>query len=92
MSVIIKPLMTEKATQLAVSNVYVFEIQKNATKPQVSAALEKMFKVKVASVAVTIRKGKVKTVGRQRKAKQQPNRKIAYITLSEGKIDILPKT
>ncbi len=91
-TVIIKPLVTEKATQMSGANTYAFEVARDATKPQIATLLEKLYKVKVATVTTTNRKGKVKNVGKARKEKQMPTRKIAYITLSEGKLDVIPKS
>lgn len=57
--VLIKPLITEKGTaQTEISNVYAFEINKQATKFDVRRAVEEMFHVKVKRVAIQNRKGK----------------------------------
>ena len=47
---IIKPLVTEKATLLMEQNQYVFEVVPKATKPDIKAAIESLFDVKVTSV------------------------------------------
>jgi large subunit ribosomal protein L23 len=52
--VIRKPLISEKNSLLAESNVYVFEVEKTATKTEVKNAVEKLFKVKVVSVKTAV--------------------------------------
>ena len=80
--VIVSPVITEKATNQSEQNKVVFKVRKSATKPQIKAAVEKLFDVKVKSVNTLIRKGKVKrfkgTLG------QQSDVKKAVVTLAEG--------
>ena len=80
--VIVSPVITEKATTQSEQNKVVFKVRKSATKPQIKAAVEKLFDVKVESVNTLIRKGKVKrfkgTLG------QQSDVKKAVVTLAEG--------
>lgn len=80
--VIVSPVITEKATNQSEHNKVVFKVRKSATKPQIKAAVEKLFDVKVKSVNTLIRKGKVKrfkgTLG------QQSDVKKAVVTLAEG--------
>ena len=85
--VIVSPVVTEKATSASEHNQVVFKVRKDATKPQIKAAVEKIFGVKVKSVNALIRMGKIKrfkgTVG------QQSDVKKAVVTLIEGEtIDI----
>lgn len=85
--VIVSPVVTEKATSASEYNQVVFKVRKDATKPQIKAAVEKIFGVKVKSVNTLIRMGKIKrfkgTVG------QQSDVKKAVVTLVEGEtIDI----
>jgi len=89
--VIIKPLITEKATEKAQNGVYSFVVHIQAEKAQIKTVLESIYKVKVKSVNVTLRHGKIRKVGKYRKEKILPNKKIAYVTLSSGQIDIFPK-
>jgi large subunit ribosomal protein L23 len=91
-NVIVKPLMTEKSTQKAQANVYTFIVNEKATKHQVSTLLTTMYKVKISSVRIVIRKGKMKKTGRTAKEKKMPNIKIAYVSVTEGKIDIFPQS
>lgn len=88
--VIVKPILTEKANRLVQRGVYTFEVNKKATKLQIAASLENLYKVKVGEVKVLTRKGKIKTVGKSRAKKQLPNIKLAYVALKEGKLDIFP--
>jgi len=85
--VILSPVITEKATALTEHNQVVFRVRNDATKPQIKAAVEKLFDVKVTSVNTIVRKGKVKrfrgTVGVQSDVKR------AIVTLAEGQtIDV----
>jgi large subunit ribosomal protein L23 len=60
-NVIIRPLVTEKSThQQATRNTYAFEVAANASKPQIKAAVEKLYSVKVADVRTMNRKGKAR--------------------------------
>jgi len=86
--IIRSPVITEKSTILGEQNKVVFNVAKNATKPQIKEAVEALFGVKVKSVNTLVRKGKVKrfrnTVGRQSDVKK------AIVTLEEGhSIDIV---
>jgi large subunit ribosomal protein L23 len=57
--IIKKPLITEKSTwESTERNRYAFEVNMRARKPQIKAAIEKLYKVRVASVATQVRKGK----------------------------------
>lgn len=89
--VLIKPVLTEKATNLVQSNVYMFEVDKKANKNQIKQAVEKLFKVKTKEVKVMIRKGKEKKVGKKGLLKKITDRKIAFVKLKEGKIDLFPQ-
>lgn len=56
--VIKKPLITEKNSALAESGIYVFEVDKKASKTDIKKAIEKSFQVKVASVKTAICRGR----------------------------------
>lgn len=90
--VLIGPVLTEKATKLAATSVYMFKVDKQANKFQIKDALEKLFPVKVAEVRIINRKGKTKRKGRRMMQKQLPSKKIALIKVKSGKIDIFPQT
>ena len=89
--VLIRPILTEKATNLVQSQVYMFEVDKKANKFQIKQALEKLYKVKTGEVKVMIRKGKEKKVGKKGLLKKTADRKIAFVKLIEGKIDLFPQ-
>jgi large subunit ribosomal protein L23 len=85
--VILSPVITEKATMLSENNKVVFKVARDATKPQIKEAVEKLFDVKVEAVNTLVRKGKVKrfrgTIGRQSDVKK------AIVTLAAGQtIDV----
>ena len=80
--VIIAPVITEKATAVSESNQVVFKVRRDATKPEIKAAIEQLFGVKVLSVNTILRKGKTKTF-RGVKGKQQDVKK-AIVRLAEG--------
>ena len=61
--IIIKPLITEKATDALAEKRYAFKVQKGATKPEIAHAVEAMFDVKVASVNTINMKKKPKRLG-----------------------------
>jgi large subunit ribosomal protein L23 len=85
--VILAPVITEKATAVSESNQVVFKVRRDATKPEIKAAVEALFKVKVLSVNTLTRKGKKKNF-RGVKGKQQDVKK-AIVRLAEGdKIDV----
>ena len=68
-----------------------FEVDIQANKYQIKQALEKLYPVKVAEVKTTIRQGKTRRVGRRMREKKLSSRKIAFIKLKSGKIDLFPK-
>lgn len=80
--VIIKPLVTEKSTNLQVKQNYMFKVDTRANKHQIKTAVEKMFKVDVTKVNVLNVPGKEKTVGRHKV--QRPSWKKAIVTLAPG--------
>jgi large subunit ribosomal protein L23 len=83
MTVVLAPVVSEKSTFVADRNrQYVFRVADDATKPQIKAAVELMFKTKVEGVTVSNVKGKERrfgrTIGRKRSWKK------AYVRLAEG--------
>jgi large subunit ribosomal protein L23 len=85
--VILSPVITEKATAASEHNQVVFKVHRDATKPEIKAAVEQLFKVKVLSVNTINRKGKTKLF-RGIKGRQQDVKK-AIVRLAEGdKIDV----
>ena len=80
--VIVKPIITEKATLAGESNAYVFQVAKDANKPLIKEAVEALFNVKVKAVNTTITKGKVKRF-RGRPGVRSDVKK-AYVMLEAG--------
>ena len=86
-NVIIAPVITEKATFASEHNKVLFKVRKDATKPQIKEAVEKLFDVKVKSVNTLVREGKVKVF--KNRIGQQSDTKRAIGTLEEGqRIDV----
>ena len=85
--VIIGPVITEKATMASEYNKVTFKVRRNATKPQIKEAVEKLFDVKVKNVNTLVRRGKVKVF--KNRVGQQSDVKRAIVTLEEGhRIDV----
>ncbi len=83
MKVLRAPQISEKATFVAEKNEQViFRVATDATKPEVKAAVEMMFNVKVASVNISCVKGKVKRAGRF--AGRRNDWKKAFVCLQPG--------
>lgn len=80
--VIVSPAITEKSTMASENNQVVFNVARKATKPEIKAAIEALFNVKVTGVNTLIRKGKTKrfrgTVGTLSDVKK------AVVTLADG--------
>jgi large subunit ribosomal protein L23 len=83
MQIILAPIVTEKATFVAEKrNQVAFRVVADATKPEIKAAVELLFKVQVDSVQVLNRKGKVKRFGRF--TGHRRNERKAYVSLKDG--------
>jgi large subunit ribosomal protein L23 len=76
------PLITEKATLLSEKNQFVFKVAEDATKPEIKAAIEGLFKVKVTNVNTLITKGKTKRF--KGRPGMRSDVKKAFVTLAEG--------
>jgi len=79
---VLRPIVTEKATMLLEQNKYVFEVVIKATKPQIKAAIESLFDVKVVGVNTLRPAPKKRRVGRF--VGYKPQYKRAIVTLAEG--------
>jgi len=85
--VIRSPVVTEKSTNLSEHSQVVFDVAIDATKPQIKAAVEALFEVKVTAVNTLVRKGKVKRF--RNKLGVRNDVKKAVVTLADGQtIDI----
>lgn len=81
--IILRPIITEKSTQLKEKNKEVcFEVATKATKTEIKKAVEHLFKVKVESVRTLHETGKWRKVGRNQG--QTKDWKKAYVKLKEG--------
>ena len=85
--VIVAPVVTEKSTMASEHNQVVFDVAIDASKPEIKAAVEQLFSVKVKAVNVNIRKGKLKKFRGIAGRRKDVNK--AIVTLVEGQnIDI----
>ena len=85
--VIVAPHITEKATLLSEHNAVVFKVAGSATKPQIKAAIEAIYNVKVAAVNTLTQKGKTKRW--KGKPYTRSDVKKAVVTLAAGQsIDV----
>ncbi len=89
--VIRRPLITEKATRGIELNQYSFEVDHRAAKPQIKAAIEKMFDVKVVGISTMNPPRKKRRVGRFAGKRSQV--KKAVVRLAEGNsIQLFPES
>ena len=85
--VIVAPHITEKSTLLSENNAVVFKVANDATKPQIKAAVEAIFEVKVTGVNTIVQKGKTKRW--KGKPYKRTDVKKAIVTLADGQsIDV----
>ena len=83
MNVVLAPVVSEKSTFVADKNrQYVFRVSDDATKPQIKAAIELMFKTKVDDVTVLNVRGKERRFGRL--SGRRRSWKKAYVRLADG--------
>ena len=80
--VIRSPVITEKSTLVSEHNQVMFKVARDASKPEIKAAVEKLFNVKVKAVNTQVRKGKMKIFKNIRA--QLSDSKRAIVTLQEG--------
>jgi len=85
--VVLAPIITEKSTMLSEYNAVVFKVANDATKPQIKAAVEALFKVSVTGVNTLNQKGKTKRW--KGRPYTRSDVKKAIVTLAEGQsIDV----
>jgi len=85
--IVLAPHITEKSTMLSETNSVVFKVAPSATKPEIKAAVEALFGVKVTGVNTMVSKGKTKRW--KGRPYQRSDVKKAVVTLAEGQsIDI----
>ena len=87
--IIIRPVITEAAMDLMASKTYVFEVRKDATKPEIAKAVETVFgsKVKVASVRTINMKKKPKRLGVHFGYTSEWKKAIVTLTADSGEIE-----
>ena len=85
--VILAPHITEKSTMVSEHNAVVFKVAGDATKPEIKAAVEALFSVKVTGVNTIVQKGKTKKW--KGKPYTRSDIKKAIVTLADGdQIDV----
>lgn len=85
--VVVKPIITEKSTLVGEHNQLVFEVARAASKPEIKAAVEALFNVKVTGVNTLVQKGKTKRW--RGKPYRRSDYKKAIVTLADGQsIDV----
>lgn len=83
LDVLVEPRITEKATRISEDHrQFVFKVIRDASKPEIKAAVEQLFEVKVDSVKVANMSGKQKRFGAT--PGRRANWKKAYVTLQQG--------
>jgi len=81
--VIIAPVVSEKSYTALDNNIYTFRVHPSASKPEIKAAVESVFGVKVLKVNTQNRKGKRKLDRRTNRHGKKPDTKRALVTLHE---------
>jgi large subunit ribosomal protein L23 len=86
-AIVRSPVITEKATQMSAHRQVAFRVPLSATKPEIKAAIEGLFKVKVMAVNTLRQEGKIKVF--RGRAGRRSDFKKAMVTLAEGQtIDV----
>ena len=80
--VVLKPVITEKSTLVSEHNQVVFKVRGDASKPEIKAAIEALFNVKVLGVNTLVQKGKTKRW--KGRTYMRSDEKKAIVTLAEG--------
>ncbi len=81
--ILVAPIVSEKSTMVSEKhNQVLFQVLRDATKPEIKAAVELMFKVEVDSVQTVLQKGKAKKFGRS--MGRRDHVKKAYVSLKAG--------
>jgi large subunit ribosomal protein L23 len=82
--VVIEPVVSEKSYRLLERNVYTFKVHPDASKPEISDAVEHIFDVRVVKVNTLNRGGKRRRNRRSWTFGRKADTKRAYVTLAEG--------
>ena len=86
--VVLAPHITEKSTLLSEHNAVVFKVAKDASKPQIKAAVEALFNRKVATVNTIVAKGKVKKWKGRDYTRSDTKKAIVTLAAGEAPIDV----
>ncbi len=87
--VVLEPIVSEKSYALLEDNVYTFKVHPDASKPEISDAVESIFNVRVLKVNTLNRGGKRRRNRRSWTYGKKSDTKRAYVTLAEGdRIDL----
>ncbi|MBU1992190.1 MAG: 50S ribosomal protein L23 [Patescibacteria group bacterium] len=84
LTVITRPVVTEKATDLAGISKYVFIVKKDATKVEVKKAVEKIYGAKVGTIRIIKTHPKKRMLAKRRELIKKPELKKAIVTLRKG--------
>ena len=84
MTIILRPIITEKSMKLTQNNLFTFEVAKNAQKPQIAKAIAAKFNVKVLKVKVINVKGRIKSQRKVRKVYTTGGFKKAIVQVKKG--------
>jgi large subunit ribosomal protein L23 len=82
--VVLEPIVSEKSYALLEGNVYTFKVHPDASKPEISDAIESIFDVRVLKVNTLNRGGKRRRNRRSWTYGKKSDVKRAYVTLAEG--------
>ena len=82
--VVIAPVVSEKSYEQLEQNIYVFQVQTSASKPEIRQAVESIFDVTVTKVNTLNRKGKVRRNRLNNTLGKRADTKRAIVTLAEG--------
>lgn len=82
--IILRPIVSEKSYSLIDKGTYTFEVHPDASKPEISDAIESIWGVKVRRVNTLNRRGKVRRTRGTNRVGQRPNTKRAIVTLAAG--------
>ena len=86
--ILLRPVISEKASHMAADKVYTFKVHPEATKPQIKDAVEQLFGVSVGRVNVLNRRGTSGPSLRSRRIRKRPGYKRAMVFVVDGEIDL----
>lgn len=84
MTILLKPVITEKSMVNAARGTYTFNVTRAATKHEIKDAVQKLFGVTVINVTTTTTHTPVARTGRLRITTPRPSRKFARVTVKQG--------